>query len=481
MTLYIGYIFTFFSIIVNFTNLIIYYINLKKNFYLLKKIFILFTRLNFIFITLAFFSLIYLYINSDFRNLNVFLNSHSAKPLIYKISGTWGNHEGSLLMWILIMSFYTFIFSFNKILDKKLINLTIFFQTIMTFCFLLFMILTSNPFILNYTNINEGMGLNPILQDPALAIHPPLLYLGYVGFSLILSLAVAGLITDRIEKDWIKTVKKYSLFCWVMLTLGIGAGSFWAYYELGWGGWWFWDPVENASLMPWLSGLALIHSLQVVYKSSQLKRWIIFLSILCFSLSLLGTFLVRSGVLMSVHAFANDSFKGIFILMLFFIITGFSFLVFIIKPVKTVSTNSFFYFNKFSSLIINNIIMTVTCFTVLLGTIYPIILESITNEKISVGAPYFNSTVLPILLPGLLVMAIAPALSWNEKKLKNYTNYFTLFLLIILFLILIYILSNVNPWGIIGIGLGFWIISASFLQFSPTVRIASLKLAISTS
>ena len=464
MTLYIGHILVFFSIIANFTNIIIYYFNLKKNLYLLQKIFILFSRLNFIFISLAFISLIYLYINSDFRNLNVFLNSHSLKPLIYKISGTWGNHEGSLLMWILIMSAYTFIFSFNKTLNKKLINLTIFFQIIMTSCFLIFMILTSNPFIINSTNINEGMGLNPILQDPALAIHPPLLYLGYVGFSLVLSLAVAGLITDKIEKEWIKTVKKYSIFCWVMLTLGIAAGSFWAYYELGWGGWWFWDPVENASLMPWLSGLALIHSLQFAYQSSQLKRWVIFLSILCFSLSLLGTFLVRSGVLMSVHAFANDSFKGIFILMLFFIITGFSFLVFIIKPVKTISTNYIFYFNKFSSLIINNIIMTIACFTVLLGTIYPIILESITNERISVGAPYFNSTVLPILLPGLLVMAIAPALSWKEKKLKKTTNYFTLFLIIILFLILIYILSNINPWGIIGLGLGIWIISATFLQ-----------------
>ena len=218
------------------------------------------------------------------------------------------------------MSAYTFIFSFNKTLNKKLINLTIFFQIIMTSCFLIFMILTSNPFIINSTNINEGMGLNPILQDPALAIHPPLLYLGYVGFSLVLSLAVAGLITDKIEKEWIKTVKKYSIFCWVMLTLGIAAGSFWAYYELGWGGWWFWDPVENASLMPWLSGLALIHSLQFAYQSSQLKRWVIFLSILCFSLSLLGTFLVRSGVLMSVHAFANDSFKGIFILLCYFLL-----------------------------------------------------------------------------------------------------------------------------------------------------------------
>ena len=475
MTLYIGHILAFFSIITNFINLFIYYINVKKNSSLLQKIFILFSRLNFIFISLAFVSLIYLYINSDFRNLNVFLNSHSAKPLIYKISGTWGNHEGSLLMWILIMSTYTFIFSFNRTLNIKLINLTIFFQTIMTICFLIFMILTSNPFIANSTNIKEGMGLNPILQDPALAIHPPLLYLGYVGFSLVLSLAVAGLITDKIEKAWIKTVKKYSLFCWAMLTLGIAAGSFWAYYELGWGGWWFWDPVENASLMPWLSGLALIHSLQVIYKSSHLKRWVIFLSILCFSLSLLGTFLVRSGVLMSVHAFANDSFKGIFILMLFFIITGFSFLVFIIKPVKTIGTNSIFYFNKFSSLIINNIIMTVACFTVLLGTIYPIILESITNERISVGAPYFNSTVLPILLPGLLVMAIAPALSWKENKSKKTANYFTLFLIIILFLIVIYILSNINPWGIIGLGLGIWIISASFIQLYKNNLLYKIK------
>ena len=362
------------------------------------------------------------------------------------------------------MSIYMFIFSYNKILHKKLKYLTIFLQTIMIVGFLLFMLLTSNPFIISSTNPDEGMGLNPILQDPALAIHPPLLYLGYVGFSLVLSLSVAGLITKKTDIIWIRVIKKYSMFCWLMLTLGITMGSFWAYYELGWGGWWFWDPVENASLMPWLAGLALIHSLQITSQNSQIKSWIIFLSILCFSLSLLGTFLVRSGVLMSVHAFANDSYRGIFILMLFFIITGFSFLVFMITPINTNKSSSFLSFNKSGLLIINNIVMTIACFTVLLGTIYPIMLESITNERISVGAPYFNSTVLPILLPGLLLMAIAPALSWQEKKIHKITNYTTLFLIIILFLISIYILSNLNPWGIIGLGLGSWIISASMIQ-----------------
>ena len=465
MTLYIGHILAFFSVIINFINLIIYYINTKKNSLLLQRIFILFSRINFISISLAFISLIYLYINSDFRNLNVFLNSHSAKPLIYKFSGTWGNHEGSLLMWILIMSAYTFIFSFNKTLNKKLINLTIFFQIIMTSCFLIFMILTSNPFIINSTNINEGMGLNPILQDPALAIHPPLLYLGYVGFSLVLSLAVAGLITDKIEKDWIKTVKKYSIFCWVMLTLGIAAGSFWAYYELGWGGWWFWDPVENASLMPWLIGTALLHSLITVEKKKSLQSWVLLLSILAFLLSVLGTFLVRSGVLTSVHTFALDPSRGLYILAFTALLGGYSLTLFGLKSKKYLNNSYFSFFSREGSILVNNILMIVVCLSVFLGTVYPLLVEAFTNNKISVGEPYYNATVVPIMIPAILIMGVGPILSWgNQNKLKTFKKIFPSFLFTVIVTIFISLFYGSYSFiGIIGIGLAFWIISNNII------------------
>ena len=247
------------------------------------------------------------------------------------------------------------------------------------------------------------MGLNPILQDPALAVHPPILYVGYVGFSLILSLALAGLTFKQIDYEWMNTAKKLTLFCWSMLTGGIALGSYWAYYELGWGGWWFWDPVENVSLMPWIAGLALVHSLMITKKEKILIRWIVFLSILCFSLSIFGTFLVRSGILTSVHSFATDSARGIFILIIFLVSTGFSFILFIFKTDDSEEKLKLLFINKSTALIFNNIVMIIACLTILLGTIYPILIEVITNKRISVGAPYFNSTALPILLPGFLL------------------------------------------------------------------------------
>ena len=463
MISHIGFFCVVGGLISSFTN-IVFFSYYYKNKIFKKNILLFSSRFNFIFIAIAFILLMIGYIISDFTNINVFYNSHTEKPLLYKISGVWSNHEGSLLLWILIMSFYTFIFSYEKKLDDKSKYYTIFFQSIMIFGFLLFMILTSNPFLIISNNLTQGMGLNPILQDPALAIHPPLLYFGYVGFSLVLSLAIASMLSNEINKSCLKIMDNYALFCWSMLTLGICVGAFWAYYELGWGGWWFWDPVENASLMPWLSGLALIHSLKIAKHNYQLKRWIVFLSILCFSLSLIGTFLVRSGILMSVHAFANDSSRGIFILMLFFVITGFSFLIFLFKAPKQNNNLNLLLLNKTSSIIINNIVMTTACFTVLLGTIYPLIIESINNNRISVGAPYFNSTVLPILLPGLLLMAIGPALTWNDNGVKKIFHHFNILLLVIIFFILIYIFSKTNPWGIIGIGLGIWIIAASVLE-----------------
>ena len=414
-------------------------------------------------ILLSFLSLLFAYIFSDFSNYNVFQNSHSAKPLLYKISGTWGNHEGSMLLWLLVMSFYNFFFSFSKKLDNNVKELTILFQVLLYLCFALFVILTSNPFLINTLEVNEGLGLNPILQDPILAIHPPALYIGYVGFSLILSLALAGMVLKKIDTTWVSVTKNWTLICWSFLTGGITLGSYWAYYELGWGGWWFWDPVENVSLMPWIAGLALVHSLMITKNDQLLKRWVVFLSILCFSLTVFGTFLVRSGILTSVHSFASDSSRGIFILILFLVITGFSFIIFIFKSEESNKKLNLLFINKYSALVFNNIIMLVACSTIFLGTIYPIIIEVLTNKRISVGAPYFNSTALPILLPGFLLMSVAPALSWQTNKLPKHKKYFLVFLSITLLTIFFSFFTNINVWGFVGILLGLTIIFASIL------------------
>jgi len=404
------------------------------------------------------------YLSSDFTNFNVFENSHSSKPLIYKIAGTWGNHEGSMLLWLLILSLYSLLFSFNKTLDEDVKKLTLFFQSTLYLCFALFVIFTSNPFLVNSILVNEGLGLNPILQDPALAIHPPMLYLGYVGFSLVLSLSIAGSFLNKIDSKWVKTTKNWTLFCWSMLTAGISLGSYWAYYELGWGGWWFWDPVENVSLMPWIAGLALVHSLMITQKNHLLKRWIVFLSILCFSLSVFGTFLVRSGILTSVHSFATDPSRGIFILILFLIITGFSFIVFIFKSEDENKKLNLLFINKQSALLINNIVMLIACLTILLGTIYPIIIEVISGKRISVGTPYFNATVLPILLPGFLLMSVAPALSWQSNKLPEYKIYLIIFILMSALTAIFSYLTNFNTWGFVGITLSLLIIASSIVN-----------------
>ncbi len=457
----IGFTGLILSFVCNVIVIGLYYFKINQRF---NQIFYLALYCSLFFICLSFFALMFAYISSDFSNFNVFQNSHSSKPLLYKITGTWGNHEGSMLLWLLIMSLYNIFFSFNTTLEEPMQKLTIVFQSSLYLCFSLFVILTSNPFLVNSIDINEGLGLNPILQDPALAIHPPVLYIGYVGFSLILSLALAGLILNQLDNLWIQVIKRWAMFCWLMLTGGIALGSYWAYYELGWGGWWFWDPVENVSLMPWITGLALVHSLMITKQEQLLKRWVVFLSILCFSLSILGTFLVRSGILTSVHSFAADASRGIFILILFLTITGFSFIIFILKSPHSNKQINLLFINKTSALIINNIVMLIACITILLGTIYPIIIEVLTNKRMSVGAPYYNSTVLPILLPGFLIMSIAPMLSWQSNKLDKIKNYIYILIVTSILTLLITYLTKFNIWGFTGTILGLWIIAASLLS-----------------
>ena len=345
------------------------------------------------FVLLAFIALILAYLGSDFSVLNVWQNSHSAKPLIYKFSGTWGNHEGSMLLWVLILTLFGAIIGwFGKNIPPTLRANVIAVQGLISFAFILFILTTSNPFERIIPPPVEGNDLNPILQDIGLAIHPPLLYIGYVGFSISFSFAVAALIDGRIDAAWARWIRPWTLLAWTFLTLGIAMGSYWAYYELGWGGWWFWDPVENASFMPWLIGTALLHSAVVMEKRNALKVWTILLAILTFSFSLLGTFLVRSGVLTSVHAFATDPARGLFILLILSVFIGGAFVLFAIRAPVLKQGGIFAPISREGALILNNLFLTAACSTVLVGTLYPLALESITGDKISVGPPFFNLT-----------------------------------------------------------------------------------------
>ena len=427
-------------------------------------------RLSSLLTLLSFFSLMYAYVVSDFSNYNVFQNSHSNKPLIYKISGTWGNHEGSMLLWLSILSIFSFFFSFTKNIEDNFQKLTLIIQAFLHVLFGLFIVFTSNPFLVNSILVNEGLGLNPILQDPGLAVHPPILYAGYVGYSIVFSIAIAGLFQNT-DDEWLYVAKKWSLISWTFLTGGIALGSYWAYYELGWGGWWFWDPVENISLMPWIAGLALVHSLMMVRGEQAIKKWIVFLSILCFSLSVFGTFLVRSGILTSVHSFAADASRGIFILLIFFIVTGFGFLVFLLKEPKKSNALNLLFINKVSALVINNILMIIATLTILLGTIYPIIIEVLYNKRISVGGPYFNSTVIPIMIPGFLLMSIAPILSWQTNKINNSKKYVLAFIILSVLVIIQSYFLDFNTWGFVGLLLGFWIILASIIAIFSSYKI----------
>ncbi len=465
MSSLVGFLSLVFAIGINFYLLLSRYIFKFQN-----QKFNLFIRFSSLLTLLSFFSLMYAYVVSDFSNYNVFQNSHSNKPLIYKISGTWGNHEGSMLLWLSILSIFSFFFSFTKDIEESFQRLTLIIQSLLHILFGLFIVFTSNPFLVNSILVNEGLGLNPILQDPGLAVHPPVLYAGYVGYSIVFSIAVAGLFQNT-DNEWLYVAKKWSLISWTFLTGGIALGSYWAYYELGWGGWWFWDPVENISLMPWIAGLALVHSLMMVRGEQAIKKWIVFLSILCFSLSVFGTFLVRSGILTSVHSFAADASRGIFILLIFFIVTGFGFLVFLLKEPKKSNSLNLLFINKVSALVINNILMIIATLTILLGTIYPIIIEVLYNKRISVGGPYFNSTVIPIMIPGFLLMSVAPILSWQTNKINDSKKYVVAFIILCVLVLIQSYFLDFNTWGFVGLLLGCWIILASFIAIFSSYKI----------
>ncbi len=373
-----------------------------------------------LFVGLSFLALVALNVMSDFSVANVYENSHSMKPLIYKITGVWGNHEGSMLLWVSILALFGgLVAMFGSNLPLSLRANALGVQGWVSTAFYLFILLTSNPFLRLANPPLEGRDLNPVLQDPGLAIHPPMLYLGYVGFSISFSFAIAALIEGRIDAAWARWVRPWTLMAWTFLTLGIAMGSYWAYYELGWGGWWVWDPVENASLMPWLAGTALLHSAVVMEKRNALKVWTVLLAILTFSLSLLGTFLVRSGVLTSVHAFATDPTRGVFILLILCVFIGGSLSLYAWRASSLKQGGLFAPISREGALVLNNLLLTTACATVFIGTLYPLALEVLTGERISVGAPFFNLTFAPLFVPLLLALPFGPLLAWKRGDLAG--------------------------------------------------------------
>ena len=372
-------------------------------------------------ILICFFTLVGAFMVSDFSLINVYQNSHTLKPIFYKISGTWGNHEGSLLLWVIILTIFSFLFLItNKNHPKNYRINTLIIQNILILGFLFFILFNSNPFSSISPIPKEGLGLNPILQDPALAIHPPLLYVGFVGSSIYFSAAMASVITNYSGKSFAQSIKSWVIISWSFQTLGILVGSIWAYYELGWGGFWFWDPVENASLLPWFAMTALLHSLLVLEKRNILYFWSIILCLLTFTLSVTGTFLVRSGILNSVHTFANDPSRGIYILSFLSLMIFASVYILFTKYKPTndqINSNS-----KETFILINNWFMMFYLITVLLGTLYPIFTDAISNNKISVGPPFYNSVIIPVVIIFLFFMAIGPKVKWIKNKFLNFKN-----------------------------------------------------------
>ena len=421
----------------------------------------------------AFGALMRSYIVSDFTVLNVVQNSNSLKPMIFKVAGTWGNHEGSLLLWVLILALFgAGVALFGTNIPHSLRARTLSVQACISVGFLSFMIFTSNPFERVFPPPLDGRDLNPLLQDFGLAIHPPLLYIGYVGFSIVFSFAVAALIEGRVDPAWARWVRPWTLAAWTALTGGIALGSWWAYYELGWGGWWFWDPVENVSFMPWLLGTALLHSAIVTEKRDTFKSWTILLAILTFSLSLLGTFIVRSGLLTSVHAFAVDPERGVYILGLLFVSIGGSLALYAWRAPQLEGGGLFAPISREAGLLINNLLLATATATVLFGTLYPLILEAITGEKISVGPPFFNASFIPITLPLVIAMAVGPFLSWKRADLPGVLMRLKwVFGLVVLAALIIWYVQTGGPvLAVISMGIAFWLIFATLQEWGRRIK-----------
>jgi cytochrome c-type biogenesis protein CcmF len=422
----------------------------------------------------AFAALIWLHVSSDFSVLNVVQNSHTDKPLLYKITGVWGNHEGSMMLWTFILVLYGLAVTlFGRGLPPGLRARVLAVQAMIAAAFLLFILLTSNPFLRVDPAPVNGEGLNPLLQDPGLAFHPPFLYLGYVGFSMAFSFAIAALIEGRVDAAWARWVRPWTLVAWCALTLGIAMGCWWSYYTLGWGGYWAWDPVENASLMPWLAGTALLHSAIVAEKRDTMKAWTIFLAIVTFSLSLLGTFLVRSGVLTSVHAFANDPRRGAFILGLLVTVTGGSLLLYAVRAGVLKGRGVFSAVSRESALLLNNVVLSVAAATVLLGTLYPLATDAFGLSKVSVGPPYFNMVMAPLLVILIAAMAVGPLLSWKRgdfaRAMRQLRFAAAITALVTIATLLVTGFSSRNLLAALGLGLASWLLLGAVAEWGLRV------------
>ncbi|MEI7531779.1 MAG: heme lyase CcmF/NrfE family subunit [Betaproteobacteria bacterium] len=415
-------------------------------------------------ITVAFFCLVFSFINKDFSVLNVASNSNSSLPLIYRICASWGSHEGSILLWSLMLAGWgVAVARFSKNLPLAMVARILGVMGFVSIGTLLFTLTTSNPFIRLIPALAEGKDLNPLLQDPGMIIHPPMLYMGYVGMSVVFSFAIAALLSGRLDTAWARWSRPWITIAWCFLTVGIALGSAWAYYELGWGGWWFWDPVENASFMPWLLATALMHSLAVTEKRGGFKMWTALLAILTFSLSLLGTFLVRSGVITSVHAFATDPTRGIFILVFLAIVIGGSLTLFALKAPKTHFGESFETSSKESMLLANNVLFMVAAAAVLLGTLYPLVLDALNADKLSVGKPYFDSVFIPLMAPALFLMGIGPIAKWrNAPPLELLTKLrWALGVTFLSVIFMPFVLRSWTPLLSFGLGISIWIFVAT--------------------
>jgi cytochrome c-type biogenesis protein CcmF len=430
-------------------------------------------RGQFLFIVISYICLTYSFIKNDFSVLYVANNANTALPLQYKISAVWGAHEGSLLLWVLMLSVWTLAVTvFSRSLPNVMVARVVGVMGFVSVGFLLFTLLTSNPFERIFPVPLEGKDLNPLLQDPGLVIHPPMLYMGYVGFSVAFAFAIAALLGGKLDSAWARWSRPWATMAWVFLTIGIALGSWWAYHELGWGGWWFWDPVENASFMPWLVGTALIHSLAVTEKRSSFKNWTVLLAILAFSLSLLGTFLVRSGVLVSVHAFATDPARGVYILLFLAIVIGGSLLLYALRAPKIKSIGQFELVSRETALLLNNVLLLVAMFTILVGTLYPLFLDALNAGKISVGPPYFNAVFAPLMLPLVFIIGVGPFLRWKKASLSETLK--KLFKIIVIGLLiglaLPYIVAGkTSILVVLGITLAAWSICAALYYLFKNV------------
>ncbi|WP_338663757.1 heme lyase CcmF/NrfE family subunit [Pararoseomonas sp. SCSIO 73927] len=423
----------------------------------------------------AFAALLWCFAENDTTVTNVVQNSHSAKPMLYKLSGAWGNHEGSMVLWVLILALCGgAVAVFGRGLPAALRARVLAVLGMIAAGFLAFVLATSNPFTRVWPPAVDGQGLNPVLQDPGLAFHPPLLYLGYVGTAVTFAFAVAALIEGRVDAAWGRWVRPWALASWSFLTLGIALGSWWAYYELGWGGYWFWDPVENASLLPWLAGCALLHSAIVVEKREALKTWSIFLAILAFSMSLLGTFLVRSGVLNSVHAFANDPERGVFILALLFITMGGAFALFAWRAPALVPTGVFAPLSREGALVLNNLLLCTIAAVVLVGTLYPMFADLILRAKISVGPPFYQATVFPLALPLVLAMAAGPLMAWKRARAwPVLQRLWWVAVIASLVIALVWLVQGLPVLPALGFGAACWLILAAFVDVAERIALFS--------